>query len=434
MSEAEIIDFLQKFWANFLEHAQRIEIYVQIAAVILGYILARFSQQRIKNALTGLEDKFSLPLWKRVLPVLSSVAFPGSWLIIQFAVLAIIRGTGHPSYILSVTCSLLSAWVVIQIFTRLMQNSAYARLVALCVWVIAALNILGLLTPTLEFLDSLSFSFGDTRISMLKIAKGIVAAIIVFWISMGLSRFAESRIHKTSALTPSVQVLLAKLIRVGLIAAAILIVLSNSGINITAFAVFSGALGVGIGFGLQKVVSNLISGVILLLDRSIKPGDVIELDETYGRVNSMGARYASVITRDASEFLIPNEDLITQRVINWSYSSKNIRLKCPIGVSYDSDIPEVIKMTEEAAKDIPRVLHNPAPRCLMRGFGDSAIDLELRFWIRDPEQGCANVTSEVLVAVWKAYKEAGVGIPFPQRDIRVEMVSPHDADNPVKSD
>jgi small-conductance mechanosensitive channel len=198
--------------------------------------------------------------------------------------------------------------------------------------------------------------------------------------------------------------------------------LSNSGINITAFAVFSGALGVGIGFGLQKVVSNLISGVILLLDRSIKPGDVIEVGQSYGRVHSMGARYASVITRDASEYLIPNEDLITQQVINWSYSSKNIRLKAPIGVGYGSDIPKVIELVQEAASKVDRVLENPAPKCLMKGFGDSAIDLELRFWIADPEQGCANVTSAVLVEVWKVFNENNVDIPFPQRDVRVQIV------------
>ncbi|WP_169566163.1 mechanosensitive ion channel family protein [Sneathiella limimaris] len=422
MTEAELIERAQNLWVFIQTAILTIEFAVQFIAVVLGYLIARFLRPRVLEAVRSAAQKVKLPLMGRISPVLQSVSLPLLWLTIQFLVLAAIQGAGHPSYLLSVTCSLLSAWVFIQILTRLMQNTAWARLVAFCIWTIAALNILGFLTPTLEFLDSMSFSFGEANISMLKIAKGLVAAIIVFWISLGLSKFAEARIQKTSALTPSVQVLLAKLIRVGLIAAAILIVLSNSGINITAFAVFSGALGVGIGFGLQKVVSNLISGVILLLDRSIKPGDVIEVGESYGRVHSMGARYASVITRDASEYLIPNEDLITQQVINWSYSSKNIRLKAPIGVAYSSDIPEVIKIVEEVAVTVDRVLKNPAPRCLMRGFGDNAIDLELRFWIADPEQGCANVTSAVLVEIWKAFKEHNVDIPFPQRDIRVEMV------------
>ncbi len=422
MSEAEILKLVDSARAYVETTILTLPFLVQFIAIVAGYVVARFLRPRLMEAVATLSRKSNSVLLNRVLTVFQSVSLPLIWLIVQFLVLAAIQGTGHPSYLLSITCSLLSAWVVIQVITRLMQNTAWARLVAFCIWTVAALNIVGFLTPTLTFLDSFSFSFGDTQISMLKIVKGLVAAIIVFWVSFGLSKFAESRIQKTVAFTPSVQVLLAKLVRVGLIAIAIMIVLSNSGINITAFAVFSGALGVGIGFGLQKVVSNLISGVILLLDRSIKPGDVIEVGDSYGRVHAMGARYASVITRDASEYLIPNEDLITQQVINWSYSSKNIRLKAPLGVSYGSDVPKVIELVEQVARGVTRVLSEPAPKCLMKGFGDNSIDLELRFWIADPEHGCANITSAVLVEIWKAFKENDVDIPFPQRDIRVQMV------------
>lgn len=422
MSEEKLIEYAIQMWQWLAASVTKTEIQVQVAALVLGYGLARFITPKISVPFSKLLDRFSSALMRRFSEAIQSVLLPAIWLTLQFLVLAGIRGAGHPSYILSVTCSLLTAWVVIHIFTRLMQNTTWARLVALCVWTIAALNIVGFLAPTLEFLDSIAFKFGDADISLLKIAKGIVASIIVFWISLGLSKFAEARVYKSKALTPSVQVLLAKLIRIGLIAAAVLIVLSNSGINITAFAVFSGALGVGIGFGLQKVVSNLISGVILLLDRSIKPGDVIEVGQTYGRVHAMGARYASVITRDSTEFLIPNEDLITHQVVNWSYSSRNVRLKTPLSVAYGSDIPKVIELTEQAAAMHGRVLANPAPRCLMRGFGDNAIDLELRFWIADPEQGCANITSDVLLSVWQNFKDNEVDIPFPQREVRVEMV------------
>ncbi len=422
MTEEKILDFLMHAWQSVSQAVLEVEIPVQIVAVILGYGLARLLAPRVIAAANGYHEKITSNFVRKISGAFISIILPTLWLIIQFLVLAVIQGAGYPSRILSVTCSLLTAWIVIQLLTRLMQNTTWAKLVALCIWVIAALNIVGYLTPTLEFLDSLSFSFGETDISMLKIVKGVVASIIVFWICLGLSKFAEGQVHKSKALTPSVQVLLAKLIRVGLIAVAIMVVLSNSGINITAFAVFGGALGVGIGFGLQKVVSNLISGVILLLDKSIKPGDVIEVGETYGRVHAMGARYASVITRDSMEFLIPNEDLITQQVVNWSYSSKNVRLRTPIGVGYGSDIPAVIELVEAAAASEERVLSNPAPRCLMQGFGDNSIDLELRFWISDPEQGCGNIKSDVLIAVWKTFRDNDVDIPFPQRDIRVEMV------------
>ncbi|MFP6855071.1 MAG: mechanosensitive ion channel domain-containing protein, partial [Opitutales bacterium] len=219
------------------------------------------------------------------------------------------------------------------------------------------------------------------------------------------------------------QVLLAKLARIGLLFFSILVALNTVGLDLSSFALLGGAIGVGIGFGLQKVVSNLVSGLILLLDRSIKPGDVIEIDETYGWINSLRARYASVITRDGKEHLIPNEDLITNKVINWSFSHKNVRVRIPFGISYDSDPREAIDLCLDAARAEPRVLNDPDPRCLVRGFGDNSLDLELRFWIADPANGVGNIRSAVLLSVWDRFKQANVTIPFPQRDIHVKSDS-----------
>ncbi|TNE33523.1 MAG: mechanosensitive ion channel [Alphaproteobacteria bacterium] len=423
MSEQKIQQILIQIWEQLISLVSDVDVVAQTVGVAAGLVFAIIARNKFRATLEALKLRFSGNFAAvRGIGILETLAVPLVWLIVEFLLLAIFQGVGPPSYIISAICSLLSAWVIINIVTSLSRNKLWARVVAFVAWTVAALNILGLLPPTLEFLDSLAFNLGATRISMLGLAKALVAGIILFWITLGASRFLETRIYKSKALTPSVQVLSAKLVRVTLIAAAILIILSNSGINITAFAVFSGALGVGIGFGLQKIVSNLISGIILLLDRSIKPGDVIQVGETYGRVHAMGARYASVITRDAMEFLIPNEDLITQQVINWSYSSRNVRLRAPVGVAYETDIPKAIELVQKAAEGVPRVLLDPAPRCLMRGFGDNSIDLELRFWIADPEQGCGNVTSDVLVRIWQVFKEKGISIPFPQRDVRVEMV------------
>ena len=437
MNADKIREFLERGLEQIVALGSDVNIISQLLAVVGGLLVAYITRRQLNNTLVNLKNHFQpRSPFAMALEILAVLSLPLIWLVIEFAILAIFQGVGPPSHIISAICSLLVAWIIINIVTSLAENKIWARLVAFCAWTVAALNILGLLNPTLVFLEDLAFSFGETRISMLGLAKALVAGIIVFWITFGLSRFLETRIHKSKALTPSVQVLSAKLVRVGLISAAVLIILSNSGINITAFAVFSGALGVGIGFGLQKIVSNIISGIILLLDRSIKPGDVIEVGQTYGRVNAMGTRYASVITRDATEYLIPNEDLITQQVINWSYSSKNVRLRAPIGVSYDTDIPAAIKLIEEAAKAVPRVLASPAPRCLMRAFGDNSIDLELRFWIADPEDGCRNVTSDVLVSVWQIFKDEEITVPFPQRDIRVEMVNPsssNDIENKVET-
>ncbi|MCB1388971.1 MAG: mechanosensitive ion channel, partial [Rhodobacteraceae bacterium] len=190
--------------------------------------------------------------------------------------------------------------------------------------------------------------------------------------------------------------------------------------NLTGLTVFSGAIGLGIGFGLQKVVSNLISGVILLVDRSIKPGDVIEVGNTFGWIQTLGARYVSVVTRDGREYLIPNEDLITSQVINWSHTDPKVRLEITFGVSYRSDPYLVRRIAIEAAGKPKRVLGVPAPVCHVIGFGESSIDFVLRFWIADPSGGVVNIKSEVFLALWDALKENDIEIPYPHRVVQVE--------------
>ena len=203
-------------------------------------------------------------------------------------------------------------------------------------WTLAALNITGLLEPTLGALDSVAVTFGELRVSLLTVIKGVLSATVLLWAASALSRLLETRIKRVPDLSPSIQVLMGKLLKITLLTIAVIIAMKSVGIDLTALALFSGAIGLGIGFGLQKVVSNIISGVILLLDKSIKPGDVIELGETFGWISSLGARYVSVVTRDGKEYLIPNEDLITQRVVNWSFSNQFVRLEIPVGVSYES--------------------------------------------------------------------------------------------------
>jgi small-conductance mechanosensitive channel len=269
-------------------------------------------------------------------------------------------------------------------------------------------------------LDSLAVNFGELRISLLTVVKGVVTLAILLWAASVSSRFLERRISRVPDLTPSIQVLLGKLLKITLITLAVVVALNSVGIDLTALALFSGAVGVGIGFGLQKVVSNLISGVILLLDKSIKPGDVIELGETFGWISSLGARYVSVVTRDGKEYLIPNEDLITQRVVNWSFTNELVRMEITFGVSYDCDPHEVRRIAREAAARPPRVAQDTPPVCHLTGFGDSSLDFVLRFWIRDPQGGVMNVKGEVMLAVWDAFKEHGIEIPYPHRQLLIK--------------
>jgi small-conductance mechanosensitive channel len=338
--------------------------------------------------------------------------------LLWLAMVAMRQGVGPSrSYLLSVVASLLTAWVVIHLVTTFVRNPALARTLAFCAWTIAALNITELLDPTVALLDSLAVTFGELRISLLTVVKGVLTLALLLWVATVLSSFLERRINLVPDLTPSIQVLLGKLLKITLITLAVVVALNSVGIDLTALAVFSGAVGVGVGFGLQKVVSNLISGVILLLDKSIKPGDVIALGETFGWISSLGARYVSVVTRDGKEFLIPNEDLITQRVVNWSFSNELVRMEITFGVSYDSNPHEVRRIAREAAARPVRVAKETPPVCHLTGFGDSSLDFVLRFWIRDPQGGVANVRGEVLLAIWDAFKEHGIQIPYPHRQL-----------------
>jgi small-conductance mechanosensitive channel len=323
------------------------------------------------------------------------------------------------SYLLGVAASLATAWVVIALVAGLIRNPFVYRLVAFVAWTIAALNILGLAQPIREALDSVAVVIGGLRVSPLLVIKTTVLLLLTLWAANAASDFLDKRVRAVTDLTPSIQVLIGKLIRLLLITFAIVIALSTVGIDFSALAFFSGAVGVGLGFGLQKIVSNLVSGIILLADKSIKPGDVISVGDSFGWVESMGARYTSVVTRDGREFLIPNEDFVTQRVINWSYSNDEVRLDVDFGVSYASDPHKICAFGVEAARSVERVLVTPAPVCHLKGFGDSSLDFTLRFWIRDPVDGTTNVRGKVLLALWDLFKREGIEIPFPQRDVHL---------------
>ncbi len=333
--------------------------------------------------------------------------------------LVVMRAITWPSrsHIILAVASLATAWLLIVIVTRLIRNRAVANLVAIAAWSVAALNIVGLLPQAIALLDSIAFDFANFRLSLLVVIKAIVTISVMLWLAITLGQFADSRIRAIDDLTPSLKVLVGKLAKALLFILAVVFALNIVGIDLTAFAVFSGAIGLGLGFGLQKVVSNLISGIILLADKSIKPGDVISVDDTYGRIHQLAARYVSVVARDGREYLIPNEDLITNKVVNWSFSSALVRLDVPFGVSYQADPHEVRRIACEATGTQDRVVSSPAPVCHITGFGDSSVDYVLRFWIADPEGGTINIRGNVYLALWDALKETGIGIPYPHREL-----------------
>jgi len=346
--------------------------------------------------------------------------FPLIAVMLQWLLTLMVYAGGLPANVLEIIAKLLLAWIVIRLSTSVVRNPVWSKFVSILAWSIAALSITGMLTPTVETLDELALTVGSVRISILTLINGVIAFILLFWGVGVLSRLFERQMRKLPNITPSVRVLITKSVKIVLFAIAILIGLQTLGIDLTALTVFGGAIGLGLGFGLQKVVSNLFSGVILLLDRSVKPGDVIEVGGTYGWVNSLGARHVSVLTRDGVEHLIPNENLITEHVINWSYSSPNVRLKIPLSVAYHSDVEHVMALMEAAASNVARVLKDPAPAARLVNFGDSAIELELRVWIQDPQGGVVNVRSAILLEIWRSFKEHEIEIPFPQREVALK--------------
>jgi small-conductance mechanosensitive channel len=323
------------------------------------------------------------------------------------------------SYLIAVAAKLATAWIVIALTAGLIQNRFIYRVVAISAWTLAALSILGLLEPVSSLLDSVAIHLGGLRLTPLLLLKTSILLLITLWAASAASDFLDRRVRLAADLTPSIQVLLGKLIRLVLIALAIMIVLSSVGIDISALALFSGAVGVGVGFGLQKIVSNLVSGIILLADKSIKPGDVISVGDSFGWVVTMGARYTSVTTRDGREVLIPNEDLVTQRVVNWSYSKDDIRLELNFGTDVASDPHQVQRVALEAAVAVPRVLKTPAPTCHFLTLSGRSMDFSLRFWINDPIEGSANVKSALLLALWDAFKREDIEFPSPVQELRL---------------
>ncbi len=411
--------------ANVFTQATLIELGLVVAASLVALAMV----SRFRESLAALGSKHRrYELLQRLWQKISSNAFAIVWLGLQFLIVFGARYLELRHTLLVLTTNLLGAWVVINIATTFVRNPSAARVIAVVAWTVAALNIAGYLDATTQFLDSLALNLGTVSISALTVIQAIITLAVLLWVTNIATQVIESRINLSPSLSPSVQVLSGKLVRIGLVTVALLASLSIVGVDLTALAVLGGAIGVGLGFGLQKIFANLVSGFILLLEKSIKPGDVIEVAGYYGRVDSLGARYVSVYTRDGIEHLIPNEDLIVNRVENWSYSQNLLRLRKVVGAHYKSDIHKAIELCLEAAAETPRILDDPKPVCLMKDFGESSVDLEVRFWINDPMNGRAGVASEILRRVWHSFAEHGIEIPYPQRDIHLRTPDVPDLD------
>jgi small-conductance mechanosensitive channel len=395
--------------------------YLQLGLILVGAGLAlavrALVRARIDITALGMGWPPALRLFMRVLVgSISTAAF--AMLMILARLMMLTWAWPSRSYLLSVAAKLAFAWLIIRLVTSVIRNPFVVRLVSLSAWLVAALSILGQLGPTIDALDSVSIVLGDLRLTPLLLIKLGVLLIVALWLSNIASNFVESRITRSSDLTPSIQVLLVKMIRLALMIFAVAVVMSAVGINLSALAIFSGAAGVGIGFGLQKIVANFISGIILLADKSVKPGDLVTIGDSSGRISAMKTRYISVAAGDGREYLIPNEDLVTQKVTNWTYTDKNTLVKVTFATDYDADPRLVCKLAVEVAAMAPRAIKGKPPNCILTEFAEAGMKFSLTFWIADPD-GMDNVKSEVMLALWDVFKRENIRVPYPVREIRV---------------
>ena len=415
------------------DHLLTLESIYQLAAVGASLALAWLLHRRFQRILERLSKERQLgPAVQRLSRTVAAISLPVVWAIFLSIAIGSFEGFGLPIQFLRLVLSLLLAFVAIRTVSIFIPSPYWSQVFSWVAWGAAALNAVGLLDIVIEWLRATGFSVGSVNITAWTIVKGLMLVAFLIWGANTFAAVVERQLQRSRKMSSALRLLVVRLLRLVLLFLAIIVSLSAVGIDLTVFAVFSGAVGVGVGLGLRRTVENLIASYTLLADESIKPGDVIEVETmsgpTYGQVRKMTTRYVAVRSRDGIETLIPNEVLMANPLTNWTHSDRPIRRRIPVGISYASDVELARQLCVDAAAEIPRVLKTPASVCVMRGFGDSSIDLELRFWIDDPENGVANVASEVMLKILEKFRQSGIEIPYPQHDLHMRsgVVIEHD--------
>jgi small-conductance mechanosensitive channel len=400
---------------------------------VCGVILLRRTRlQRIKMLMALTWDYFWTQSSTVVLPVVIV-------LVIVLLSRGVLQSMQLDVTLLSGAARLIAVFIVVRIGVLLYTASlgtkswihTWESRAALLIWLIIAAEYLGWLDPIIETLDSFGIAAGKSRITVWSVLKLLFILTLFVLVAAWISRWVERRVKKLTNMALSTRIGIAKFANAFLIGLSILMGLNAAGVDLTALTVLTGAIGLGLGFGLQSIAANFVSGFVLLMDRSIKPGDVISLSgqsgtstENFGWVQELRGRYVVVRDRDGVEMLVPNQQLISNAVINWSYTDPRIRLKLPVRISYRDDPEAALQLLLAACEGQARVLRDPAPVSRLMHFGDSGIELELRFWISDPQEGVNNVRSEVNRAIWRLFKQRGITIPVAQREILVHNARP----------
>ena len=424
MKSNEFGRLLTGLWSDL----QQPDVLWQVAALVLCLWLGWIAERLVRaRALATAESE---GLKAQALRVgqrgLRRLVFPLTALVLVL-VARVVIGQWHPVHLLSVAIPLLLAMAVIRSVLFVLRYSfpsagwlaSFERGFALFAWIIVALQITGLLPEIIELLDGVGIAVGKQKLTLWTLLQGVGAVLVTMLVALWIGGLVEARLNAAQGLDSNLRVVLSRLARALLIVIAVLIGLPLVGIDLTMLSVFGGALGVGLGFGLQKIAANYVSGFIILLDRSIRIGDTISVGADRGQVTQITTRYTVLKSLSGVEAIVPNEVLVSSVVDNESYTDPKMRVALPVQVAYGTDLERAMAILVAAAAVQPRVLADPEPKAFVLAFADSGIDLEVGFWIGDPQNGTGQVRSDINLAIWKAFKVEGIEIPFPQREVRI---------------
>jgi small-conductance mechanosensitive channel len=409
------------------------------AALAGGWLFNRLVQQRVNARVLAQSSepsrrvdllRFSIDGFRRLaFPVAAMALLILGGLALRAA--GLVARAGDVQF-LRLAVTLLGAMAVIRLFVYVIRRSfprsgwigSFERAIALVIWVLVALHVTGLLTELIEMLEAVHIPIGRQRLTLWDLLIGAVSVVLTLLAAMWVGSVIEARLIAATSLTPNSRVVLSRLAKALLAFVAVLTALSLVGIDLTVLSVFGGALGVGLGLGLQRIASNYVSGFIILLDRSLTIGDMITVDKYYGAVSQINTRYTVIKGLDGTETIVPNEMFVSSPVINHSYTDRKARVVVKVSVAYVSDVDRALEILVQAAQVQPRVLSEPGPAAFITGFGADGIDLEVGFWIPDPEEGTLAVRSAISRLLLQRFREENIEIPFPQRDIRISGLPP----------
>ncbi len=418
--------FLQEQFAALSSPALGMQVGVLVLAAVIAWWVHRRVHDYFSRALP------QSPLLHMLVHAAQILVFPLVMLIGVLIGRGILSHTHWKIALLNLALPLLLSLAAIRALVYLLQIAfgpgrglkTWENAIGTVIWALVALHLVGWLPELMDWMDELAFTAGKTRVSLLTLLKLAISVAVWLLLALWIARVIEGKLQHSLPLDPGTRVGLAKFSKFLLLTLAVFLALNSVGIDLTALTVFGGALGVGLGLGLQRIASNLISGFILVFDRSIRPGDVVTIGKSFGQVKELRARYVVVRSGDGVEVLIPNENLIVGEVINWTYSDRNVCIKAPVHIGHQDDPDLAMRVMLDIARAHPRVLADPAPSSLLTAFSKNGIELELQFWIGDPEAGVDNIQSQILLAVWHAFKQQG--ITFPQSETAIK--TPHSRD------